>query len=110
MYVFLSGQPVSWLRLHACRVSRRPRAGVEEVGGRGQGVCFLSLALTSVVGLLVACLPRRFGAVSLGVGGASGSVRLRERHVRLAGVFATEHAEDVLPAPPQPPRVTRPQF
>ena len=38
----------------------------------------------------------------------SGDVRLRERHVRSAGVFATEHAEEsgqahpTLPAPPQP--------
>ncbi len=31
------------------------------------------------------------------LGPVSGDVRLRERHVRSAGVYATEHAEDVGP-------------
>ena len=34
-------------------------------------------------------------------GPASGSMRLRERHVRSAGVFATEHAEEVGPDGPR---------
>lgn len=40
------------------------------------------------------------------VGPVSGSVRLKERHVRSAGVYATEHAED---AGPTGPKVTTAQ-
>ena len=35
------------------------------------------------------------------MGPVSGSVRLRERHVRPAGVYATEHAEDAGPTGPK---------
>ena len=37
----------------------------------------------------------------------SGDVRLRERHVRSAGVFATEHAEEFGQAHPNPATIDR---
>ncbi|MDQ0827158.1 hypothetical protein QFZ60_003331 [Arthrobacter sp. B2I5] len=52
----------------------------------------------------VACLCCCSGDGRVGDWADSGDVRLRERHVRSAGVFATEHAEEFGQAHPTLPR------
>ena len=93
------------------RAGRRT-VSIQAAGGRRTTCVFFLRRPTRVLDVL-ACLSSKSspaGPVALvtcvGDWADSGDVRLRERHVRAAGVFATEHAEEFGQA--HPTRTTQP--